>query len=259
MIEAAEKEGRIGKDTVLVEPTSGNTGIGLAFVAAARDYKLTITMPDSASLERRKLLKALGAEVILTPGVDGMKGAIKKARELVAKNGDFIMLQQFENEANPEFHRKTTALEIWEDSHGQVDILVSGVGTGGTLTGVGSVLKELKPGFKVVAVEPEDSAVLSGKEPGAHKIQGIGAGFVPQVLDSELIDEVIPVSNEDSGKMARCAARSEGLLVGISAGAAIAAAVKVAARKENSGKTVVVIIPDSGERYLSTWLYENGI
>ncbi len=260
LIEAAEKEGRIGPETVLVEPTSGNTGIGLAFVCAARGYRLIITMPDTASIERRKLLKAMGADLELTPGAEGMRGAIKKAEELVAKNKNYVMLQQFVNAANPEIHRRTTALEIWEDSEGRADILVAGVGTGGTITGTGQMLKQLKPGFIVVAVEPKDSPVLSGGTAGPHKIQGIGAGFVPAVLDVDVLDEIIPVSTENAGNTARRAALEEGLPVGISAGAALWAALQVAARPENAGKMIVVIIPDSGERYLSTWLYgENGL
>ena len=257
MIVAAETQGLIKDDTVLVEPTSGNTGIGLAFVCASRGYRLILTMPDTMSIERRKLLLALGAELVLTPGAEGMKGAIAKAEELVAKSPGHIMLQQFCNPANPEIHRKTTAEEIWADTDGKVDILVCGVGTGGTLTGVGDVLKQRKPGFKVVAVEPKDSPVLSGGEPGPHKIQGIGPGFVPEILRRDLIDEIIQVEQQDAGVLARRAAREEGLLVGISSGAAIWAALQVARRPESAGKQIVVIIPSSGERYLSTWLFED--
>jgi cysteine synthase A len=258
MIEAAEREGRIKKDTILLEPTSGNTGIGLAFAAAAKGYKLVLTMPETMSMERRKLLAVLGAQLVLTPGADGMKGAIKKADELAAEDKRYLILQQFENPANPEIHRKTTAEEIWADTDGKVDVLVSGVGTGGTVTGVAQVLKQRKPSFKAVAVEPKDSPVLSGGKPGPHKIQGIGAGFVPKVLETKLLDEVIQVSNEDAGEMARRLCREEGILSGISCGAAVWGAREVARRKENEGKLIVVVLPDTGERYLSTWLFEEG-
>lgn len=256
MIEAAEHAGRIDENTVIVEPTSGNTGIALAFVCAARKYKLILTMPETMSIERRKLLKILGAGLVLTPGAEGMKGAVSKAEKLVAENPDYIMLQQFANPANPEIHRQTTAEEVWQDTDGAVDIFVAGVGTGGTITGVGEVLKSRKPSLKAIAVEPIDSPVLSGGEPGAHKIQGIGAGFVPEVLRTDILDEVVKVGAEDAAAAARRLAREEGILVGISGGAALWAALQVAARPENAGKTVVVLLPDTGERYLSTWLFE---
>jgi cysteine synthase A len=256
MIEAAESAGKIGPDTVIVEPTSGNTGIALAFVCAARGYRLLLTMPDTMSAERRKLLRALGAELVLTPGADGMPGAIRKAQEITDSDSKYLMPQQFENPANPEIHRKTTAEEIWNDTDGKVDILVAGIGTGGTISGVAEVLKERKPSLKVIAVEPADSPVLSGGKPGPHKIQGIGAGFVPGVLRTELIDEIIQVKTEDAGAMARRIAREEGIVAGISCGAALQAAVDICSRDENTGKLVVVILPDSGERYLSTWLFE---
>ncbi|MEK7703651.1 MAG: cysteine synthase A [Myxococcota bacterium] len=255
MIEAAERDDKIHADTVLVEPTSGNTGIGLAFVAAARGYKIILTMPDTMSIERRKLLSALGAELVLTPGTEGMKGAIAKADELAQRPGH-LLLQQFENPANPEVHRRTTAEEIWQDTDGKVDILVAGVGTGGTITGAGSVLKAKKSSVRAIAVEPTASPVLSGGAPGKHKIQGIGAGFVPKVLDRTVIDEIIQVTDEDAGRTARRLAREEGIVGGISCGAALWAALEVAARPESRGKMIVVVLPDTGERYLSTWLFE---
>jgi cysteine synthase A len=255
MIEQAEKDGRINKDTVILEPTSGNTGIALAFVCAVKGYKLVLTMPETMSLERRQLLSALGAEIILTPGAAGMTGAVKKAEELAHGDKRYFMPQQFKNPANPEIHRRTTALEIWNDTEGKADILVVGVGTGGTLTGIGETIKKKKASFRVIAVEPKDSAVLSGGKPGAHKIQGIGAGFVPEVLNIKIIDEIVPVSNEDAIETARRLAREEGILAGISSGAAVFAAVEVAKRKENKGKLIVVILPDTAERYLSTELF----
>jgi len=259
MIEAAEREGRIKKDTVLVEPTSGNTGIGLAFVAAAKGIPLILTMPETMSIERRKLLAAFGAKLVLTPGGEGMPGAIRRARTLAEENEHYFMPQQFENPANPEIHRKTTAEEIWKDTDGQVDALVSGIGTGGTITGVAEVIKARRPGFKAIAVEPTDSPVLSGGKPGPHKIQGIGPGFVPAVLKTELIDEIIQVRHEDAGAAARRLAREEGILGGISCGAALHAALEVAGRKDYEGKLIVVVLPDTGERYLSTWLFEETI
>ncbi len=255
MIRAAEEEGKIGPDTVLVEPTSGNTGIALAFVCAARGYKLVLTMPESMTLERRKLLKSLGAELHLTPATGGMKAAIEAARELVSSNPNYLMLQQFENPANPQVHFDTTAEEIWADTAGGIDILVAGVGTGGTITGVSRLLKDRKPGFKAVAVEPVDSPVLSGGEPGPHKIQGIGAGFVPGVMDMTLVDEVITARIEDAVETARRLGREEGILGGISAGANVWAALQVAAREENRGRLIVTVICDTGERYLSTSLF----
>ena len=255
MIEAAERDGVLKPGVTLVEPTSGNTGIGLAFVAASRGYRLVLTMPETMSLERRRMLSALGAELILTPGKGGMGAAIDKARELAEQEGH-LLLQQFANPANPEVHRRTTSEEIWNDTDGQVDVFISGVGTGGTITGVADVIKRRKPGFKAIAVEPVDSPVLSGGEAGPHKIQGIGAGFVPDVLQTELIDEVFQVSDEDAGAAARRVAKEEGILVGISAGAALHAALEVAKRPEHAGQLIVVLLPDTGERYLSTWLYD---
>jgi cysteine synthase A len=256
MIEAAERAGRIGPDTVILEPTSGNTGIGLAFVCAARGYRLTLTMPETMSVERRRLLAAFGAKLVLTPGEEGMPGAVRRAEEMAAKDDRYLVPQQFKNPANPEVHRRTTALEIWEDTDGEVDVVVAGVGTGGTITGVAEVIKERKPSFRAVAVEPVDSPVLSGGAAGPHKIQGIGAGFVPEVLRMDLVDEVIMVSHQAAGAAARRLAREEGILAGISAGAAVEAALGVAARPESRGQLIVAVLPDTGERYLSTWLYE---
>lgn len=255
MLDAAERDGKIKADTIILEPTSGNTGIALAFVAAARGIKATLVMPESASKERRILMRAYGAKLILTPAADGMAGAIRKAEELAASDSRYLIPQQFQNPANPEIHRRTTAEEIWNDTDGKVDILVAGVGTGGTITGVGEVIKARKPSFQVIAVEPDASAVLSGAPKAAHPIQGIGAGFIPDVLNTAVYDEIIRVKNEDAFRVARDAAAREGLLVGISSGAAIWAALEVAKRPENAGKLIVVIIPSFGERYLSTALF----
>ena len=256
MIDTAEKQGLLNKDTVIIEPTSGNTGIALAFVAAAKGYRLIIAIPETFSIERRNLMKALGAELILTPGSEGMKGAIRRATEIAAATPNSFMPQQFKNPANPEIHRTTTAEEIWRDTDGEVDIFISGIGTGGTITGVGEVLKARKPGVRIIAVEPTDSPVLSGGNPGPHKIQGIGAGFVPDVLNVSVIDEIIKVTNDQAFVTSRLLARTEGLLVGISSGAVTYAALEVAKRPENKGKKIVVILPDTGERYLSTALYQ---
>jgi len=255
MIEAAEREGLIRSDTLIVEPTSGNTGIALAFVCAARKYRLLLTMPDTMSIERRKLLKHLGADLVLTPGGEGMKGAIQRAGEILAETPNAYMPDQFSNPANPEIHRRTTAKEIWRDTNGNVDILVAGVGTGGTITGVSEAIKEQKSSFRTVAVEPSDSPVLSGGKPGPHKIQGIGAGFVPRVLNPDIIDEIVTVSNDEAFEMARYMARHEGILCGISSGAATAAALRIAKRDENKDKQILVILPSTGERYLSTDLF----
>jgi cysteine synthase len=257
MIADAEEKGLINRDTVLVEPTSGNTGIALAFACAARGYKLILVMPDTMSIERRQLLAIFGAQLILTPGAEGMAGAIKKATQLATEHSNYIMLQQFKNPANPEIHRLTTAKEIWRDTDGKVDFVVAGVGTGGTITGIADVIKKRKPSFKAIAVEPYDSPVLSGGKAGPHKIQGIGAGFIPEIVNLDLIDEIIRVNNDDAGDMARRLAREEGILAGISSGAAVWAALQIAAREENSGKSIVVILPDTGERYLSTWLFKD--
>ncbi|MDD5093709.1 MAG: cysteine synthase A [Dehalococcoidia bacterium] len=258
MIVDAEEKGLIKRDTVIVEPTSGNTGIALAFVCAARGYKLILTMPDTMSVERRQLLSIFGAELVLTPGVEGMTGAVRKAEELVAANPGYFMPQQFKNPANPEIHRLTTAEEIWRDTAGRVDIVVAGVGTGGTISGVAEVLKAKKTQVKAIAVEPAGSPVLSGGKAGLHKIQGIGAGFVPEVFRRDLIDEIVSVGNDEAGDMARRLAKEEGILAGISSGAATWAAIEMARRAENEGKLVVVILPDTGERYLSTWLFQTG-
>lgn len=257
MIEDAEKRGVLKRNTTIIEPTSGNTGVALAFVAAARGYKLILTMPETMSVERRQLLAIFGAQLVLTPGAQGMQGAVKKAEELAKEIPGGIILQQFNNPANPQVHRKTTAEEIWNDTEGKVDILVAGVGTGGTITGVGEVLKKKNKKLKVIAVEPDASPVLSGGTAGPHKIQGIGAGFIPEVLNRDIIDEVIRVTNDDAGNVARQLAKQEGILAGISCGAALWAGLEVAKRKENKGKVIVVILPDSGERYLSTWLFQD--
>ncbi|MBA7626746.1 O-acetylserine sulfhydrylase [subsurface metagenome] len=256
MIKAAERKGLINKDTVIIEPTSGNTGIALAFVCAARGYRLILAMPDTMSLERRQLLKIFGAELVLTDGPEGMRGAVEEAEKIQKSIKNSFMPQQFKNTANPEIHRKTTAAEIWTDTGGSVDIFIAGVGTGGTITGVGEVLKQKKPSVKIIAVEPADSPVLSGGSPGSHKIQGIGAGFVPEVLNTGIIDEIIQVSNEDAGNTARKIIREEGILAGISSGAAMWVAIEVAKRRESASKVIVVILPDTGERYLSTWLFQ---
>lgn len=256
MVEAAERAQQIGPDTILVEPTSGNTGIALAFVCASRGYRLTLTMPETMSVERRQVLRSLGAELVLTPASEGMGGAIRKAQEMAAEDPRYRILQQFENPANPDAHRRTTAEELWKDTDGHLDILVAGVGTGGTITGVAEVLKERKPGFRAIAVEPVGSAVLSGGKPGPHKIQGIGAGFIPKVLRTDLLDEVVQVRFEDAVATARRLAREEGILGGISAGANLWAALEVARRPENQGKLLAVVVPDTGERYLSTPLFE---
>jgi cysteine synthase A len=257
MIEAAETKGLIHRDTLIVEPTSGNTGIALAFVCAAKKYRLLLTMPETMSLERRKLLKHLGAELVLTPGSEGMKGAIRKAQEILSESRNAYMPDQFSNPANPEIHRRTTAEEIWRDTNGNVDILVAGIGTGGTITGVSEVIKKRKPSFKAVAVEPAASPVLSGGKPGPHKIQGIGAGFIPEILNTKIIDEIITVTNEQAFEFARDMARQEGILCGISSGAAVCAALEVARRFENKGKQIVVILASTGERYLSTELFQD--
>ncbi|MBU0709829.1 MAG: cysteine synthase A [Candidatus Omnitrophica bacterium] len=256
LIEAAEKQGKIKKDTIIVEPTSGNTGIALAFVSAVKGYKLILTMPDTMSIERRQLLAAFGAEIVLTPGAEGMSGAVKKAEELVNSDKRYFMPQQFKNPANPEVHRRTTANEIWQDTDGKIDILVAGVGTGGTITGVAEVLKKKNAGIKVIAVEPRDSPVLSGGKAGPHKIQGIGAGFIPEILNTKIIDEIIQVTNDHAIGSSRRLVKEEGILAGVSAGAAAFAAVEVAKREENKGKLIVVIFPDTGERYLSTGLFK---
>lgn len=256
MIDAAERDGKIQKGSLIVEPTSGNTGIALAFVATSRGYRLILTMPETMSIERRKLLKVLGAKLVLTPGEKGMKGAIERAEEIVKENRGSFMPQQFKNPANPEIHRNTTAEEIWRDTDGNLDFFVSGIGTGGTITGCGEVFKKRKPSIKIIAVEPDESAVLSGEKPGPHRIQGIGAGFVPDILNTKIYDDIIRIGSEDAAQMARTLAKSEGILVGISSGAAVLAAQRVAGRKQNAGKTFVVILPDCGERYLSTWIFE---
>ncbi len=259
MIEAAERAGLINKDTVIIEPTSGNTGIALAYICAVKGYRLILAMPDTMSMERRALFRIFGAELVLTEGSKGIKGAIEKAEELAKEQKGTFIPQQFKNAANADVHRRTTAEEIWNDTDGKVDILVAGVGTGGTITGVAQIIKQRKPAFKAIAVEPKDSPVLSGGKPGPHKIQGIGAGFVPDILQRELIDEVIQVTNDDAGSTARRAAKEEGLLVGISSGAALWAALEVAERPDSAGKLIVAILPDTGERYLSTWLFQEAL
>jgi len=256
MIEQAEKEGKIAKDTIILEPTSGNTGIALAFVCAVKGYRLVLTMPETMSIERRQLLSSFGAEIVLTPGPEGMSGAVRRAEELAKKDKRYFIPQQFKNPANPEIHRRATAREIWDDTDGRIDILVAGIGTGGTITGVAEVIKKKKPALRAIAVEPKDSAVLSGEKAGPHKIQGIGAGFIPEVLNTKIIDEIIRVSNEDAISTARRLVKEEGILAGISSGAAAFAAIEVAKRKENKGKLIVVILPDTGERYLSTELFK---
>jgi cysteine synthase A len=256
MINEAEKKGFIKKDTIIIEPTSGNTGIALAFVCAARGYKLILTMPETMSIERRKLLKIFGAELVLTPGPEGMKGAVKKAEDLAKETPNSFLPQQFKNPANPKIHRETTAEEIWNDTNGKVDILVSGIGTGGTITGIGEIIKKRKPEFKAIAVEPAASPILSGGKPGPHPIQGIGAGFIPEILNKNIIDEIIKVENDDAKKITRRLAKEEGILAGISSGAALSAALEVAKRDSSKNKTIVVILPDIGERYLSTDLFE---